>query len=357
MRLKLVLAILLVAFTVYPSLAAPLGDLSETLKTKDMNTPATTEVKTSGVLIDVNLPDHKYASMGNGPCGQYAMGIVLDSLGLDVDMDKVMSGSNPGAFSFTSPSNVLRYMQSQGVETHLKNKSELKDIVAELDAGKVCMVMVSSGNTAHWVAITGYEKDAQGNVTTMKMSDSAWGNGNPKTHEMDIAEFNEKWHKPLKNYGPLDPVIGYDHLLVTFDGKDSHKASWRNLWNIEDKLGSFDTAMNDAVFGGANSVLAGWERKDPVQIVGGAVQALGGATSKLVFEAPASILNSTGNFFDSLGDRHKNEGGVEGVLGHIASGTGTVLNAGGTAVRATGNAITTVWNGGCNLVKGIFGGF
>lgn len=340
----------LFAFTAAAAFATPLADIRTTIaKDKIEVAPATAPAAARDVQITVPLPDRKYASVGQGPCGQFAMGIVLGHLGYTVDMDKIFRESNPGGGSFTSPSNVQRYMLSQGVASDIRNKCELKDIVAEVDAGRVPMAMISTTGTAHWIAITGYKTDASGKVTAIRMSDSCYGNTGP--YEMPIADFERQWNQPLKNYSVLDPMIGYDRLLVTYGAKDSHDPT------LLDKFGSFDTAMNDALFGGANSAVNGWNRKDPLQIVGGGVQAIGGLAIKGTFGCPGELLSSGGDALETKGQEMRGQGGLTGVAGTVVQGAGIVVDGAGKLVTGAGNLVATGWNGFTNGVKGLFGGW
>lgn len=351
-RLPLLLAVALALVAPPPAVAGPLEDLKGTLgKTAIEEKKAPPAAPAGTVNIEVDLPDGEYAGRGVGPCGQYAMGIVLGHLGVKLDMEKVFRESNPGGGSFTAPSNVQRYMRRQGVETTIRNNSSLGAIRAEIDAGRVCMAMVSTSGTAHWIAITGYKLDENGKIKSILMSDSYWGNGNPKTHEMPVEEFERRWHRPLKEYGPLDPVIDYDRLLVTFGGKDSHDPS------ILDSFGNFNTATGDALFGGANSAVVGWNRRDPVQMVGGGAQALGGLAVKVTLDAPGQLLQGGGNWLDDKGRDLREQGGLVGAGGLVVQGTGKVIEGAGTLVRGAGNVVSSGINAVTGGFKRLFGGF
>ena len=307
------------------------------------------------VQIAVQVPDRKYASVGVGPCGQFAMGIILGQLGCTVDMDKIFAESNPDGKSFTSPANVQRYMRSQGVETTLNNNSSIEALTAELDAGRPVMCLISTSGTAHWIAVTGYATDASGKVTGIRMSDSYYGNTGP--YEMPVDQFLTQWNKPLKEYSildgklGLDNLTGYNRLMLTFGGKDSHTPSALDLF------GSFSTAAGDAIFGGANSAVVGWNRKDPAQVVGGAVQAIGGLAVQGAFGLPGGLLSTAGNWLKEKGGTLAEQGGIAGVAGTVVSGIGAVVDGAGKIITGAGNVVASGLNAITNGIKSLFGGY
>lgn len=349
MKQAALLLLLLLVCAVPPALAGPVTDLKGSLAAGAISEKGAVPSATAN--LPVTLPDSKYAGMGQGPCGQYAMGVVLGYLGLSPDMDKVFRESNPAGGSFTAPSNVQRYMRAQGVDTKLRNNSSLDAIRAEIDAKRVCMALVSTSGTAHWIAVTGYKTGPDGKISAILMSDSYWGNGNPTTHEMPVDEFLGRWSKPLKEYGPLDPAIDYDRLLVTFGAKGSHDPS------ILDWGGNFDTATGDMLFGGANSAVNGWNRRDPVQMVGGGLQAIGGLGVKVTLDAPGQLLQGGGGWIDDRGRELRERGGAAGVAGVAVQGAGKLIEGTGTVLRGAGNVIATGGNFVANGFKKLFGGW
>ncbi len=280
---------------------------------------------------------------GNNYCGQYAMTSVLNSLGCNVTFSEVYRETNPLGI-FSAPTTIVDYLNRKGCTSSLRMGASLEDLTRKLDSGKPVIVLVNCNGTPHWVAISGYKKDAQGNIVSWELRDSVWGvSGTGGKHEMPNDEFSRIWSTPLQGV-TMGSLANYRNLMVDIDSYDPARASTTPIYS-----GTFGTAFEDNVAGGINDVVGGWGNGRPTSVVSG-VGKLGTAIPAAVLTVPGRALTNGGHsMMDDASDRW-NRGGVinrtvgaaEWTVGGAGRVTGNVLDFGGNLISSTG---TVVGNG------------
>ncbi|HNV72678.1 MAG TPA: C39 family peptidase, partial [Candidatus Ozemobacteraceae bacterium] len=214
---------------------------------------------------------------GDNYCGQFAMSTLLNGMGIQTDPQKVYKDTNPAGI-FTAPPVIVEYLRSKGVDARMKNRASVSDITKRIDQGKPVMVLVDSGDgTPHWICIYGYDTDASGKVTSVRMRDSYWGTDGP--HTMPIADFEKAWRKPFGK-GILGDLMSYSNVLIDNNG----------TMNPSNPLfpGTFGTATEDNIAGAINDVVTGWQNHNVAQVVGGVTKAIVGL--------PGAITGVASNF-------------------------------------------------------------
>ena len=277
---------------------------------------------------------------GDNYCGQFAMTSVFKGLGIDQKAQDVYKATNPAGI-FTAPPVIVGYLNKNGVKARQRQNCSIDDITKKIDAGIPVMVLVDSGDgTPHWINIYGYNRDAAGKVTSLRMRDSYWGTRSG--HEMDIDEFSKAWKRPFGDTF-IGKLAGYSNLMIDINGG----SSWPST--------PFTTATEDNMASGINEVVTGWTNRDWGQLAGGA--------SKLVLGIPGAVVSmgsrlpsTLGGMLSGWGKDRMNQGGVGNtILGGAAVAGGSVLQAGGWLVNQVGNASSSIAKGIGNGIKSLFG--
>ncbi|MGC4116759.1 MAG: C39 family peptidase [Myxococcales bacterium] len=111
----------------------------------------------------------------------------------------------------TAPTNIVSYLKSQGFRAEAKNNASVADLTKYLDQGVPVQVLYNpsadpSDVYLHYVDVVDYKKDAQGNVTSVKIADPGGG----RMAEVPIEEFKKRWgNLAVKNVG-----IGANNLMI-----------------------------------------------------------------------------------------------------------------------------------------------
>ncbi|MEW6711072.1 MAG: C39 family peptidase [Candidatus Riflebacteria bacterium] len=272
---------------------------------------------------------------GDNYCGQFAMSTLLKGMGINVDPQQVYKDTNPAGI-FTAPPVIAEHLRKNGINARMKNKASVKDITKRIDEGRPVIVLVDSGDgVPHWICITGYDTDASGKVTSLRMRDSYWGTDGP--HTMPIDEFEKAWKSPFGN-SVLGGLVSYENVLI--DNLGTCKPTSTAY------PGTFNTATEDNMASGINDVVTGWKNHSPGQVIGGA--------TKLIVGLPGAIVGVASNFTRESGEKmvnwgqdrwnqggfwNKVSGGASIVGGHIAEGVGTA-----------GKVVADAWSSGASLI-------
>jgi predicted double-glycine peptidase len=125
----------------------------------------------------------------------------------------------PDAMAFTSPDNIEKYAKDQGFRSNAINDGSLDQLKGYLDKGVPVQVLYDPNNDGgdtllHYVNVTGYNADADGNVSSVKIADPATG----ESETLDREEFEERWGGlEMKGVGTgLNNV-----MLVTLPGENT----------------------------------------------------------------------------------------------------------------------------------------
>ncbi|HNX74454.1 MAG TPA: hypothetical protein PLM07_08120 [Candidatus Rifleibacterium sp.] len=278
--------------------------------------------------LDINIDGDNY-------CGQFAMSTLLKGMGIEADPQKVYQESNPKGI-FTAPPTIAEYLRANGIDARMKNRAGIKDITKRIDEGKPVIVLVeSSGGVPHWVCITGYDTDASGNVVSLRMRDSYWGDEGP--HTMPIDKFMTSWNKPFGN-SVLGSLVSYSNVLIDNNGTCSPTST--------PYPGTFETATEDNMASGINDVVNGWTNRSVTQTIGGA--------TKLVLGLPGAIVGVASNFAKNSGRNMSNWGQERwkqgGLWNRVSGGAAIVGGNIASSAGSAGKAVADLWSSGASLI-------
>jgi hypothetical protein len=295
----------------------------------------------------VSLPGFKVPDnlQGNNYCGQYAMTSVLNALGANVTFPELYRDSNPFGI-FSAPTTIVETLHRYGVDSSLKNGATIDDLRRALDAGRPAIVLVTCDGTPHWVAISGYQKDAQGNITGWELRDSVWGVSAPNgVHIMSNEEFTRIWSTPLGT-GLMGGLSDYSNLMVEIRSTTVGPARTTPVWS-----GNFQTATENAIAGGINDVVTGVGNISPTEVLSGGVKLTAAIPGTVLSAGGRTVRDSGSNLLDDGAERFNRGGIINRTLGAGEWVTGGTLWIAGTGVNATGNAVSTVGNVAGNGLK------
>ncbi|RCK75998.1 MAG: hypothetical protein OZSIB_3345 [Candidatus Ozemobacter sibiricus] len=297
--------------------------------------PAASSVAGAGATTTVSLPGFKKPEPidGNNYCGQYAMTSVLQYFGAHVIAQEVYQATNPGGI-FTAPPTIVEYLNSQGVQARLRQNASLRELKARLDARLPVIVLVDCGGTPHWVCVSGYTADPNGNIVSLELRDSYWAINQPSgTYTMPVATFQSIWRQPCT--GRLGQFVGYSNLMVDIAGANAAVTA------VPIYSGTFSTALEDSVAGAINDVYTGWKHMDFFSMGGGLVKGIG-AIPAAAIALGGRGLSYLGDRLALWGDRTAAEGGAGNqVLGGLGKLGGTVLRAAGQVGSAAANLLAS----------------
>jgi hypothetical protein len=309
---------------------------SQTRVLKGKRTIKSSEAKTT----EHHLPGYDEQDInidGDNYCGQFAMSTLLNGMGIKTDAQAVYKQTNPAGI-FTSPPIIVEHLRMSGIDAKMKNQASIKDIAKRIDSGKPVMVLVDSGDgVPHWVCITGYDVDANGQIQSLRMRDSYWGTNGP--HTMSVKDFEKAWKAPFGK-GLLGDLVTYSNLLVDNQGtcKPSSSPGWYP--------GNFSTATEDNMASGINDVVTGWKNSSVTQVTGGA--------AKLILGLPGALTGVAANFLGTQGqkwnDWGKDKMSQDGVGNKILGGLSIVGGTITTGSAKVTKAVADVWSSGTSII-------
>lgn len=117
--------------------------------------------------------------------------------------------------TFTTPEQVVRYAESQGFRASARNDSSLDELRGLLDRGVPVEVVIDPTGTGtsvylHYVDVVGYETDAQGRLSALKIADPGNAGGTAPVR-MGVAEFTQQWGQ--LHWKGVD--TGLNNVLIT----------------------------------------------------------------------------------------------------------------------------------------------
>lgn len=258
------------------------------------------------------------AGSGDNYCGQYALATILPALGLPADFDRIYREMNPAGI-FTAPLHFVEYAKRAGAPARAVNGASRDELKAQLAAGRPVALLLSCDGgvqSVHWVAVTGFkEEDGK---TYWKVSDSYWGVGRREGFVwMSDEELAEKWDRFL-THPALAAGVSYRNYAVFFDGKSGLAAEHA-------------TALEDAVLGGVNDLVAGWKNRRPGQLFAGLVEC-GGGLLGLPGAAAGRAVRFGGEWLAKRGEA-------------LSASGSPLARAGGAALTLAGKATSLVGRG------------
>ena len=229
-------------------------------------------------------------------CGTTSLANVMTHWGMPRTHDQIDDSIR--AFEmFTAPDKLVEYARNNGMRADMKVDANLNDIARMVDQGAPPIVLIDpdqdNNATLHYVTVTGYNRDAQGNISELIIADSAGGN----RYAMSAEEFQKQW----------------DNL----------------------KLGGVPTGLNNVMITAVPN--------DGRSVVGGDGQ----TRNVSEIELPKSSLWS--NLKSSVAR------GVANLLSNVTNAAEDVWNGVKAVGNAVGNAVDTVVGGAKKLWKKVFG--
>jgi hypothetical protein len=273
---------------------------------------------------------------GDNYCGQFAMSTLLKGMGIEVDPQQVYQETNPAGI-FTAPTIIVEHLRKSGIDARMKNKASTDDIAKRINDGKPVITLVDSGDgVPHWICITGYDTDENGEIVSFRMRDSYWGTRGP--HTMDIKDFEKAWKSPMGN-GPLSQLVGYSNVLIDNYGEVDPEST-------PIYPGDFSTATEDNMASGINDVVTGWKNKSVPDVIAGA--------GKLILGLPGAIHGVVSNLASSQsekliewGKEQKEKGGTGNkILGEVAVAGGKLTNT----IAKAGKVVGDIWSSGASMI-------
>ncbi|MDB5096480.1 MAG: hypothetical protein JWM80_901 [Cyanobacteria bacterium RYN_339] len=164
------------------------------------------------------LEDQYTDGKSNG-CGTTTLGMVLSYL-----------KGKPGAYNRakidgdirrqdmpSSPYNLADYARAQGMRTATRNNANLDDLTKLVDQGAPVLTMIDPSDPGdlvlHYVAVTGYTRDADGKVKDVTIANPAGG----EMQTISAEEWTRKWAN-LKLEGKS---TGINNFMVAIAPKDN----------------------------------------------------------------------------------------------------------------------------------------
>ncbi|MBM3269248.1 MAG: C39 family peptidase [Candidatus Sericytochromatia bacterium] len=248
---------------------------------------------------------------------------------------------------FSTPDNLARYAESHGLRASVKTEASLSDIKYALDRGLPVQVVIDpdgdkSDFVTHFVVVEGYETDASGKITRLRISDPAGGD----KYTLDADTFMKRWtdlhysgvpsgmSRMMITYAPKDnrPITGLDGVTRRAnDIKLPGNSLFHDIFSNSTPARTLGNGISDVVSGAANLDLG--------TFAGGLVKTVGGAVG--------TALSIGGGYAQKGGDAAINwankqwkSGGVLGKIGAVFGWAGGGIAKGvGFAVQKVGNAI------------------
>lgn len=175
----------------------------------------------------------------------------------------------------TSPHNVASALAAHGQAVALKQGSNLEELGRFVDQGTPALVLIDpDGNgadqTLHYVLVTGVERDAQGQVSKVKIAnpwgdDAAGPNASRQLETMAAADFDQKWAhlKFMGQSAQMDRVLiaaKPQDDSVAFRGADGQVRRGDGLWQPKNEgLGVVPKLIDWGLdVGNAADAVVGW---------------------------------------------------------------------------------------------------
>lgn len=263
----------------------------------------------------------------------------------------------------TSPDDIVRYAESQGMRASVKTDASLNDLASMIDQGVPAQVLMDplfgsgrtefdpSDSTLHYVTVSGYERGLDGKIANLVISDPG---GSGSHYKVDAKEFEEAW----SNLRLLGAETGLNRLMVAMvpnddrviegtDGKRRKASDIRLPGN--GILGDvFSPAKPGRVtLQGLANVTNGWKGGDLGSMVGGAVQLVGGGIASLPAAGAKALVKA-------LGGSPKLTDAVGRGVGRVMAPVASAVEAVGNGAKAVGNAVSDAAKAVGKFFKGLF---
>ena len=363
---------------------------SNSVKPQDFSIPGIPGGLTGAAPADVytripNAGSMPYLDQGNSNgCGSTSLAMVLNYYGIpvtreDIDREIRRADNSIGA----TPEDELQYARDHGLEAEEYNNGSWEEVKSMIDKGYPVMASVTGHNLAeqpdgnlpggrHQIAITGYEKGADGKEYVL-FHDPNHG-GTDKEKKISVDDFKRIWGEEdfgVKNFFMVFAPEGSDLPASRMDGAQGAMGTLNGLANISngfdrifspDDFGCFVHGIPEFFGGLVQTVGCGIgallqkgaealsNLVDGIPVLENIVQpftdlvsGFGGCVAD-VFNGFGKACNSIGGAFDSLcdGDVGGFVDGVGDAVGDVASGVGSAIS---DAAGAVGDAVGDLFSG------------
>ncbi|HQF87290.1 MAG TPA: C39 family peptidase [Acidobacteriota bacterium] len=313
---------------------------------------------THSIPNEDQMPNYDQGST-NG-CGTTSLAMILSYLtGQSItqgDIDKAIRRMDV----FTSPRDLLEYAQDMGLAAEGYNNGTWEELKGYIDRGLPCQALISADGSSdptklHYIAVTGYGKDATTGEETVIYHDPATG----KEETMLLSEFKQKWSAPIggfENYFNVYGPAGTDLPSSRFDGIEGttcFSEGFANMTNNLNRLYDPDSVGSwfhgliglpggvietvGGVIGGGVSLFGQWinDGVEGIPVVENIVQPFGDLFDG-VGSAFSDVVGGFGEAFDSWGGGF--EALFDGDVGGFFSGIGEgFLDIGSGIVEGVGD--------------------
>lgn len=121
--------------------------------------------------------------------------------------------------SFSAPDRLRDYARSNGMRSETAANASLGDLTRMIDHGAPPIVLIDpdEGNNAilHYVTVTGYNRNARGEVSDLVIANSAGG----ERHTMPAEEFRQRWG----NLRMHNIATGMNNVMITAVPNDTRR--------------------------------------------------------------------------------------------------------------------------------------
>jgi hypothetical protein len=341
---------------------AKLGNFANLIKAA-VSSPPKVPAAASGTTRTLNVkPQNQFANTTEqNACGTTSLAMIMDyfnpgKAGNDhFTIDKEIRRAD----LFSTPDNLARYAESHGFRASVKTEAGLGDIKGALDKGLPVQVVIDPDGdrgdfVTHFVVVEGYETDASGNITELKISDPAGGD----KYTLSADKFMERWsdlhysnvpsgmNRMMITYAPKDnrPITGLDGVTRNAsDIKLPGNSLFHDIFSNSTPARTLGNGISDIVSGAANWKLG--------TTLGGVVKTIGGAVGTAFNIGGAYAQRGGDAAIKWANDQWKN-GGVLGKVGAVFGWAGGGIAKGvGFAVQKVGNAVGWVAGKAGNAVR------
>ena len=363
---------------------------SDSVTPQDFTVPGLPGGLTSGAPGDVytripNADNMPYFDQGNtNGCGSTSLAMILNYYGISVsreDVDKEIRRADNSIGA--TPEDELQFARDHGLEAEEYNNGSWEEVKSMIDKGYPVMASVTGQNIAelpdgnlpdgrHQIAITGYEKGADGKEYVL-FHDPNFG-GTNQEKKISVDDFKKAWGKEdfgVKNFFMVFAPKGSDLPASRMDGAQGAMGTLNGLANISngfdrifspDDFGCFLHGIPEFFGGLVQTVGCGIgallqkgaealsNLVDGIPVLENIVQpftdlvsGFGGCVAD-IFNGFGKACNSIGGAFDSLcdGDLGGFVGGVADAAGDVVSGVGSAIS---DAAGAIGDAVGDLFSG------------
>jgi predicted double-glycine peptidase len=223
-------------------------------------------------------------------CGTTSLANVMTHWGMPRTHEQIDQSIRPFDL-FTAPDKLVEYARASGMRADIKADATLDDLTRMIDQGVPPIVLMDPDSdknaNLHYVTVTGYNRDAHGNISELVIADSAGGH----RYTMSAEEFQQKWDNlKLGGIGTglnnvMITAIPNDGRMITGGDGVQRRASdiqlprtsfWSNL-----KSG-FARGVANLIANAASFGQSAWNGVKAVgSAIGNAAEAIGNTAKKL----------------------------------------------------------------------------